>query len=296
MPLKNGNIKTFVAVTQDNHALQFINKLNHVLIYAGFDIFSVSDFDNFTQNVQQLLKSVHCSIHFIGNKFILNSKLNTSLEQAQFALAKNFARTNPDFKIFIWRPQSLGSLPPDPQQQKLWFSILNNINENIILSTYDSPIMLVEDIRNILEIKPVASYDVENTDIYLIFNEIDEEPALIIADLLSDIASVQTTSVSLSSDVDYDELIVQQIHKAQLPIIFFKKASSWASYFIKEIWRKTGGLSSGKKFLLIGDDSIEENKQISFDAPNVQTIITSQELIPLEIKVALDKIKNPAQV
>lgn len=292
------NINAFLATTSSD-AIKFFNELIGVLYHAQISYRFIPEnesIERFKHKTNELLNLTNCSIHIIGDKYEPVEALGMSKSEFQYYQALKHLKNNNEYRIFIWRPAHYKDLPKDKKQREFIFNILNNINENIIYSTHQSPIMLVEDIRSIMVSQIPAKFDVKETEIYLIFNEIDEQPALTIKDLLSDVASVETTSISLSSDIDYDNFIVQQIKKSVLPVIYFKKATTWANYFIKEIWRKTGGLSSKKTFLLIGDESNPENNNINFSAPNVQKIITSEELIPLEIKVALDNIKNKVQV
>ena len=292
------NINAFLASTSSD-AIKFFNELIGVLYHAQIDYHYIPEdtpLEQFKSQTGHLLNITNCSIHIIGDKYEPVDQLSMSKPEYHYRQALNHLKHNNQYRIFIWRPAYYADLPKDPMQRKFIFNILNNINENIIYSTHPSPIMLVEDIRSIMVTNIPAKFDVKNTEIYLIFNEIDEDSALTIKDLLSDVATVETTSISLSSDIDYDNFVVEQIKKSVLPVIYFKKAATWANYFIKEIWRKTGGLSSHKTFLLIGDESNPESQEIKFSAPNVLKIITSEELIPLEIKVALDNIKNKVQV
>ncbi len=294
LTVNNENIKVFLASTSPD-SLKFFYDLIGVLHHANIDVSFVEDdlpLDALNVETMKKLSETQCSIHVIGDQYVEHPSLGYSIPEFHYRQALEYSRQNPEFKLFVWRPGFYQNLPADQRQRNFWYSILNNINENVIFTTHDSPIMFVEDIRSVMITEKPMVYEVKDVDIYLIYNEIDEDSALMIKDLLTDVASVEDTSISLSSDVDYNEYVVQQINNSILPVIYFKKASVWASYFIKEIWRKTGGVSSGKTLLFIGDESVEENKDINFDAPNVQTIITSEELIPLEIKVALDKVKN----
>ncbi len=240
--------------------------------------------------------NVNSSIHIIGNQYTTEPQEQTSIQEKQFFKALQYTKINPDFKLFVWRPERYRNLPNDERQRNFIFYILNHINENVIYTNHESPILLVEDLRSILTIEKKNKFDVRDTEIYLIYNEIDEPSAIMIRDLLSDVATVESTSISLSSDIDYDDYIAQQIKKSKLPVVYFKKATIWASYFIKEIWRKIGGISSGKTLLLVGDEANPDNHNIDFSAPNVEKIITSEELIPLEIKVALDKLQKQVEV
>ncbi len=288
------NIKVFIANSSPD-IRQTEDKLVKILEHAGMDVLRVEESEDIDQIIKQsetLMEQADCSIHLIGDQYDYIDQLDASLSEYQFSQANRMLKKKDNFKIFVWRPGYLKTLPENKRQKNFWYSILNNINENIIYSMLDSAIMFVEDIRNIMYSDKSITYETKPTEIYLIFNEVDEPSALTIKDLLSDVAKVESTSISLSSEVDYNDFIALQIEKSVLPVIYFKKASVWASYFIKEIWRKTGGLSSGKTILLVGDDSIPENKDIEFSADNVEIIITSEELIPLEIKVALDKVKN----
>ena len=246
--------------------------------------------------LDKVLQYSDCSVHLIGDEYDYVPELKMSFTEYQITKALEFVQARPLFKVFIWRPAYLDPLPQNPEQRNLWFSLRNKINSNIVIFNHQSPILVTEDIRTIMSVEQMQKVETEQTEIYLMYNEIDEPYAAQVIDLLQDVATVTHTEISLSADLDYENFIVEQIKSSVLPVIYFRKASSWASFFVQQVWRLIGGASSGKTILFVGDDAEPENLDLTFDAPNVQTIITGFELIPLEIKVQLDKVKEKLSV
>ncbi len=108
--------------------------------------------------------------------------------------------------------------------------------------------------------------------------------------MVADVIEVKKIEITLSDDVDYSELVVQQIKKSRMVVVYYKYASDWALPFVQQVWKKVGGASSNVPILFIGDSNIKDNQLINFEAPKVISQVVSQELIPIEIKVQFDKI------
>jgi hypothetical protein len=160
----------------------------------------------------------------------------------------------------------------------------------MVFSVHDSPVIFAEDVRNIMNTEAKVTYATKDTDIYFISNEIDEDAAAGILDLLNDIARTEKMNIIQNSEIDYSELASQQINRAKLTVIFFKRTADWALPFAQQIWKKIGGASSSANILLIGDGNHEINQNKIFDVPRVTSLIISEELIPLEIKAQYDKL------
>jgi hypothetical protein len=135
-----------------------------------------------------------------------------------------------------------------------------------------------------------VEFNINPTDVFVVHNELDEDAAAEIIDMLSDIIPVEKMNIIQDSDHDYSEYCAQQIGKSKLAVIYFKESGDWALPFVQQIWKKIGGASSHTPILLIGDEDPDTNMNKKFKAPKVVSLIVSGELIPLEIKVQYDKI------
>jgi hypothetical protein len=235
------------------------------------------------ENIENVFEKSDCSIHIIGNIYFSDTDI-------QLQLAREYSQKSENFKIFIWQPIDRLNISIDERQEKLINKVRNNIFRNMVYAKHESPVMLVEDIRSMMFSEINLNYNVKKTDIFLIYNEIDEDSITNISDLLDDIGSLQLMNIVLNSNIDYSELAAQQIDNAKLSIVFFKRSAKWALPFTQQIWKKIGGASSKSKILLLGDSSHEQNTTINFKAPNVDFLAVAEELIPLEIKVQYDKV------
>jgi len=193
------------------------------------------------------------------------------------------------YKMFIWQlpPNYFDELEPD--QHQCINDIRNNIVSNMIFTNVISPMQLVDDIRTsmIVEEKPVLA--TEDTEVFFINNQLDEEEANEVTGMLTDVVDVKSLNISQDQDLDYGEMAVQQIKRSKLAVIYFREASEWALPFAQQIWKMVGGASSNTPLLLIGDEDIDGNAQRLFNAPKVISKIVSSDLIALEVKATYDK-------
>lgn len=252
-----------------------------ILESAGMTVFQLSN----NQNLEEQIKNTDCSIHLIGNIFHKNS-------EEQIEQVRKLSENNTNYKIFIWQPVEKFEINIDERQENLIKNIRNNIFRNMIFAQHESPVMFVEDIRTMMQDDIKSDFDIKETEIFLIFNEIDEDSVENFSELLEDIGEIKKMNIILSKSVDYAEHAAQQMKKSKLSIIYFKRSSNWAIPFTQQIWKKIGGVSADVKILLIGDSNHEQNTKINFKAPNVDFLTVSEELIPLEIKVQFDKISE----
>ena len=232
----------------------------------------------------------NCSVHilFPQNAPLLSDGI--SLAKFQFLEAKKQLEQNPAFKLFVWMPPSTNLMNVDTQQLSFITEVRNSISKNMVFSSEASPIQLVDDIRSIMEVKVQTDLNLSSTDIFLVANQLDENEANEIIDMLSDIVPVEKLSIIQDSDIDYSELCKQQIAKSKLAVVYFKLSSDWALPFAQQVWKKIGGATSHTPILLIGDEDPETNMNKQFKAPKVISLIIAGELIPLEIKVQYDKV------
>ena len=160
----------------------------------------------------------------------------------------------------------------------------------MVFSNAISAIQLADDLRSLMEKKVHVSLNLNATDIFLISNQLDENEANEIIDLLSDIVPIEKLNIIQDSDIDYSELCKQQISKSKLAVIYFKESADWALPFAQQVWKKIGGATTHTPILLIGDEDPESNMNKKFNAPKMISLIVAGELIPLEIKVQYDKV------
>lgn len=288
--------KVFLAETSSD-AKPLWNNLKNVLTKAGMEVVLIDNISYLSENqivkkTKETLKTVDCSIHLLGKKYDEKSTHITTFEH-QFNEAKNLSQHNyKDFKMFIWDPNVINYNNFDKQQIDFINSVRYGIFSNMIFSRKESTVLFVEEIRSVITTGKKDKFVINNNDIFFIYNELDEDYALSIIDLLNDIANLEKLSIIMSENIDYSELIIQQIRKTKLAVIYFKRTANWAKPFIQQVWKKTGGASSKTPILFIGDSEFKNNTNIEFNAPNVQTKIVENELIPLEIKIFYDKLET----
>ena len=284
-------LKIFLSLAGDEQQT-VRTQLAQVLVSAGMGVspepqlFSEQDKNQLTQTISQS----NCSVHILFPEYapVLNDGI--SLAKFQFEEAKKQLELNPAFRIFVWMPPSTNFLNLATPQLGFITEVRNTISKNMVFSTAASPIQLVDDIRSIMDVKVQTDLNLSSTDIFLVANQLDENEANEIIDMLSDIVPVEKLSIIQDSDIDYSELCKQQIAKSKLAVVYFKLSSDWALPFAQQVWKKIGGATSHTPILLIGDEDPETNMNKIFKAPKVVSLIVSGQLIPLEIKVQYDKI------
>lgn len=293
--MATNQIKVFLSFI-DGEETQLRNDLNSMLNKAGIEVLSVNRVSGSEQQLKdEIIKNVDqatCSLHILGNSYgkTLESDASMSLSKFQFLEAKKKLKLNSDFKMFLWYPQ-LGSNPNKEILQDVFINeIRYGIENNMVFATTNSPIQLVDDIRNMMEAKEQTHFDIKNTEVFLMFNQLDEGEAEGVIDMLSDIVELEKLNIIQDSDTDYSEFCNQQIGKSKLAVIYFRETSDWALPFVQQVWKKVGGAASHTPILLIGSDDPEHNRGKVFKAPKVISLIVSGDLIPLEIKVQYDKI------
>ncbi|HBX52943.1 MAG TPA: hypothetical protein DEH02_17905 [Bacteroidales bacterium] len=270
-------------------------QMQNILLKAGMQIIPLQQSPEneieFMQEAKKAAADADCSLHIIGVNYgkTMDFDATLSIAKFQFNEAKKRAAENSKYKAFVWYPSNLVGVDKDSLQEAFINEIRHSITNNIIFTTIASPIQLVDDIRSMMEQKEQTHFDVNETDIFIMFNEMDEGEAEEITDMLSDIVSVEKLNIIQDSDTNYSELCNQQIGKSKLAVVYFKETSDWALPFVQQVWKKVGGASSNTAILLIGDEDPDTNKGKIFKAPKVVSLIVSGELIPLEIKVQYDK-------
>ena len=288
-------IKVFIAEVSED-VLPLKNLLEKVLERAGMDVLYPEEQQNeheFIRQTEELINKADCSIHLLGKEH-LNTKIDAKdvfLQDFQFITAQNKSdKSGTDFKVFVWHPENISENNIDPEQEKFIRSVRQRIHHNMIFSNKNSAIAFVEDMRTVMYSDKHNNYDIHETDLFFIYNELDQDSANEIINLIADVIDIRKIEITLSDDVDYSELVVQQIEKSKFVVVYFQRTSDWAVPFVQQVWKKIGGASSGVPILFIGDANIEENTLVNFDAPMVTTQIIAKELIPIEVKVQYDKV------
>lgn len=290
--MSDSNVKVFLSLCSLE---QFVlrNELSSVLQRAGMQVMPADDYfkeeSNLLSATSQLADS-DCSVHIIFPQYSPLTSTGASIAKVQFQAAKAHLAANPDFKIFVWLPPSTDILNIETDQLSFINEVKNNISKNMVFSNAVSAIQLVDDIRSLMERKEVVSFDLNSTDIFLMSNQLDENEANEIIDMLSDIVPVEKLNVVQDSDTDYSELCKQQIPKSKLAVIYFKESGEWALPFAQQVWKKIGGATAHTPILLIGDIDPQRNMSKKFMAPKVISLIIEGTLIPLEIKVQYDRV------
>ena len=266
--------------------------LFNTLLKANFQVYpSNLEYDNgFFSHITEEINSASCSVHIFGLDYgsILEGQ-SISLAHYQYNVALNKLKENNNYKLFIWFPYSINDIK-DELQLKFISDIRNNITHGINFSNTSSAIQLVDDLRTSVKVESKQEFDIKDTDVFLVYNQLDDYDANDVAEMLSDIIPIEKLNIVQDSDMDYSEFCAQQIGKSKLAVIYFKESSDWALPFTQQIWKKIGGASSHTPILLIGDEDPETNTNKKFKAPKVVSLIVAGELIPLEIKVQYDKI------
>ena len=265
------------------------SELKSILERAGMKVLSGGDANsgNFSEDSKVLLDSADCSLHILDPHVSQESSI--SIAKNQFNQAKKEAELRPGFKIFIWQTGTITEQVSKSKQAEFINEIRNSVSSNMYYTDVPSMIQLVDDVRSLLESKQKIQYNTKAADVFLIFNQLDENEAAEITDMLSDIVPVERLCIIQDSDEDYSELCAQQIGSSKIAVVYFKFSSVWALPFTQQIWKKIGGASSHTPILLIGDEVPDVNKNIKINAPKIICLVVAGELIPLEIKVQYDK-------
>ncbi len=230
------------------------------------------------------MQSADCSVHILGKSDIYSEGgdgYNTPAG-AQFRAAKKLC--GKDFKIFVWNP--LGSLGTINSYIN---DIRRDIVENTVYSDRTSPIIFVEDIRNIMNAKQQESRRHEPADIFFLYNELDSDSAIDIYNMLKDFQSVQRLGISISSGVDYNTFVLEQLADSKIGVVYYNYASDWAVSFAQQIWKDSGGKSAPTPLVIVGNNQHAERHQLTVLQNIIDCILDEQRRIPLDIKVFLDK-------
>ncbi len=289
-------IKVFVASVGED-VLELHERLIKVLDRAGMEVLCPDNpkINNSLQNDEiesQLFLQADCSVHIIGNNNQASALDREKAIQIKKQLEEAQKRTHSEwreFKIFIWHPSNISD-EQSLDEDDFISSIRQGIMPNMIYSNRNSVVTFAEDIRSVMYSGKIEEFDTERTDLFFIYNTLDQDDALEITSLLTDVLKLKKLEIILKADIDYSELIVQQSKKSKMLVVYFKNTSSWALPFVQQIWKLTGGASSASPILIIGDSNVQANRSVEFDANMVNLKLVAHEIIPIEIKVQFDRL------
>lgn len=275
---------------------QFREDLMFTLFKAGFKVIPIGsmpkDEHEYKLLVKNSLLNSTCSIHLVGSSLgeKLTTENNISRPEYEYKKALELTSEKPNYKLFVWHPNTSGQESSDEKQNEFINDVQNNVAANMTYTTTPSVIQLADDIRSMLYVVDKPNLQLNKIDIFLINNIIDDGSADEIMDMLSDVTKIEKLTVSAKEEKDFAEITSQQIPLSRLAVVYFKESAEWAIPFAQQVWKNIGGAATQTPILVIGDQNPETNKEKKFKAPQVISLIVQGELIPLEIKVQFDKI------
>ena len=227
------------------------------------------------------MQQTDCSVHLLGKTDIFEEGTDSSLAGTQYHAAKHLCSDR--FKMFVWNPRGREN------RSKYINVIRRDIEENIIYSDRPSPIVFVEDIRNIMTVKQSAVQETVASDIFFLYNDLDNDTANDICTMLGDIRKVTKLSISMSSEVDYNTYIKQQLAVSKIGVVYYNFAGDWAASFARQVWKDTGGQSGATPICVIGNSDHAKPEQLEIFNGIMECAIDEQLRIPLDINMFLDK-------
>ncbi|MBO7567132.1 MAG: hypothetical protein J6T60_08580 [Bacteroidales bacterium] len=257
-------------------------ELKYVLDNASIEIIDGNDFK--AESVEAAVLASDCSVHVLGKTDIYTPGGDgyDTMAGVQFRTAKS--KCNKEFKMFVWNPVSTIN-----STNSYINSIRRDVVENTFYTDKPSPIIFVEDIRNIMNVKESQSQQHEPTDIFFLYNDLDSDTANGIYNMLKDFQKVNKLGISMSSDVDYNSYISDQLADSQIGVVYYNYAGDWAVPFARQIWKDTGGNSSKTPLLVTANSEHAKEDDMKAFKGIMECTVDEQLRIPLDIKVFLDK-------
>ncbi len=257
------------------------DELRVILHRAGMDIVDGRDVP--TSQLKDVMQQTDCSVHILGAADIFTEGKGggNTTAGSQYSTAKDLC--NDKFKMFVWNPKG------KENRSKYINKIRRDIEENIIFSDRSSAIVFVEDIRNIMTVKQSAMQETVASDIFFLYNDLDTDTATDICTMLGDIRKVTKLSISMSSEVDYNNYIRQQLAVSKIGVVYYNFAGDWAVSFARQIWKDTGGNSSHTPLCIVGNSDHAKEEQLDIFKGIMECAIDEQLRIPLDINMFLDK-------
>lgn len=181
----------YLAFTTNQHDDKRHDLFN-TLLKANFQVYpSNLEYENgFFSHITEEINSASCSVHIFGLDYgSLLEGQSISLAHYQYNVALNKLKENSSYKIFVWFPYSINDIK-DELQLKFISDIRNNITHGINFSNTSSAIQLVDDLRTSVKVESKQEFDIKDTDVFLVYNQLDDYDANDVAEMLSDIIPI----------------------------------------------------------------------------------------------------------
>ena len=260
------HIRVFVADTSPQEDAVRL-KLCRVLSRAGLEVVDSSQGDDAINNAD-------CSVHILAE-----SSDGKPSSVVQYNAAKQLRSEH--FKMFVWNPSGFVN------------EYINNIRrdvvENTIYSSTRSHIVFVEELRGIMNMRKDAADEVQEKDIFFIYNDLDKDTAIDIYNMLTDIQSVAKLSITMSNYTDYTQYIRNQLQGCKIGVIYYNYAGDWALSFARQVWKDTGGSSSPSPWFLVANSDHAKEEDLRAFNGIIEHSVREKSLIPLDIKIFFDK-------
>lgn len=278
--LYNQSVRVFLAdVSSEMDDIR--EELRVILHRAGMEIV---DGRNVSPGaVKDAMQQTDCSVHILGIADIFTTGTAGGPIPAgqHYYAAKDLCKDQ--FKMFVWNPRG------KENRSSYINSIRRDIEENIIYCGKPSPIIFVEDIRNIMTVNQSATQETVASDIFFLYNDLDNDTATDICTMLGDFQTVAKLGISMSSEVDYNSFIRQQLAVSKVGVVYYNFAGDWAVSFARQVWKDTGGNSGTTPICIVGNSDHAKEEQLAIIKDIMECTIDEQLRIPLDIKVFLDK-------
>ena len=274
--------KVFLAEVTDG-LQKMRSEVKNILLRAGIEV--IEPVNTAETNLENLMLNADCSMHILGDDNIIDndSPVYDTPSAIQYRTAKGL--TDGNFKMFVWNPSGIIN------DKNLYINdIRRDINDNTIYSDITSPIVFVEELRAIMNIKPSAKTDAKNYDILFIYNTLDRDSAKEVSNMLADLQTVTELEINAGADTDYNDFIQNQLPLCKLGIIYYDYATDWAPPFAQQVWKQTGGQSASTPLYIAGNSDHADETQLKPLKKIVSYTINEKSIIPLDIKIYYDKI------
>ncbi|MBR6278141.1 MAG: hypothetical protein IKR41_05225 [Bacteroidales bacterium] len=279
------NIKVFLAeVTSD--ASEARENLKEVLIKAGIEV--VEPQENLSdEELEKTILETDCAVYILGtlNFYSPEGSCYDSQAGRHYRIARKIRKEG--FKMFFWNPAGIINM-----RNNYINSIRRDIVENTIYSATTSPIVFVEDLRTIMNVKPKASSDLSKADIYFIYNDLDKDSAEEILSLLTDIQSVKKLCINMSSRTDYSEKIAKELPQCKIGVIYVDYAKEWALSFARQVWKDNGGQGGKVPLFVAGNQEHISYEDLKVLKGVMECSVNDKSLIPLDLKIFYDNKTN----
>lgn len=277
------NIKVFLsAVTVDMESLR--NSVKNILLKAGIEIVEQKE-DLTPGQLLDLMLSANCSMHILGNINICDqdSAVYQTPPAQHYRTAKGI--DSKEYKMFVWNPS--GTINDNNQYINI---VRRNIDDNTIYSDITSPIVFVEELRSIMNVKPEVKAAHDAYDILFIYNSLDKDSAREITNMLGDLHKVVNLEINANTNTDYIEFIHTQLPLCKMGAVYFDFAGDWAIPFAQQVWKQTGGAGSSTPLFVAGNNSHADETQMKPLKKIIAYTINEKSIIPLDIKIYYDKL------